>query len=416
MYSSVSPGRNDWLDDSACSAFSAFEFETQRPPNAEKLKRQIRWWTMLNASLQRTFSIAVKELLHILRDPTTLFFTLFLPVMELFMLGYAIDTNVRNVRTVIFDEAGTQESRAFIRRFENTTDFKIVAQVYSEVEMSREIVAGRARIGIKIPHDYSRKLEAGETAQVLVLVDGTESSIAAEAVNVGNAIALQESLARVLNGKPLPVESRPRVLFNPDTRSANFFIPGLMVILCQLMGTMLSANAIVREKELGTLEQLFMTPLRRGQLILGKMTPYVVLTVGEYCLIAFLMRTVFQVPINGSFLTLLMLALPFVLTMIGFGLLISTKASTRDAASQMTMGTILPAIFLSGYVFPMDSMPWLFQWIGQLVPATWLIDAGRCVILRGGGWAELWLHALVLWCMAVGIIVFASAKMRKQLT
>src|SRR5262245_35147442 len=245
MYSSVSPGRNDWLDDSACSAFSAFEFETQRPPNAEKLKRQIRWWTMLNASLQRTFSIAVKELLHILRDPTTLFFTLFLPVMELFMLGYAIDTNVRNVRTVIFDEAGTQESRAFIRRFENTTDFKIVAQVYSEVEMSREIVAGRARIGIKIPHDYSRKLEAGETAQVLVLVDGTESSIAAEAVNVGNAIALQESLARVLNGKPLPVESRPRVLFNPDTRSANFFIPGLMVILCQMMGTMLSANAIV---------------------------------------------------------------------------------------------------------------------------------------------------------------------------
>jgi ABC-2 type transport system permease protein len=371
---------------------------------------------MLNASLQRTFSIAVKELLHILRDPTTLFFTLFLPVMELFMLGYAIDTNVRNVRTVIFDEAGTQESRAFLRRFENTTDFKIVAQVYSEVEMSDAIVAGRARIGIKIPHDYSRKLEAGETAQVLVLVDGTESSIAAEAVNVGNAIALQESLARVLDGKPLPVESRPRVLFNPDTRSSNFFIPGLMVILCQMMGTMLSANAIVREKELGTLEQLFMTPVRRGELILGKMTPYVVLTVAEYCLIAFLMRTVFQVPINGSFLTLLMLALPFVLTMIGFGLLISTKASTRDAASQMTMGTILPAIFLSGYVFPMDSMPWLFQWIGQLVPATWLIDAGRCIILRGGGWPELWVHGLVLWGMAIGIIVFASAKMRKQLT
>ena len=370
---------------------------------------------MFHASLQRTASVARKELLHILRDPTTLFFTLIIPVLELFMLGYAIDTNVRDMRTVIYDEAGTQESRAFITRFENTSEFKIVARAFSDVEMSQAIVAGRARVGIKIPRDYSQKLDAGQTAQVLILVDGSESSIAAEAVNVGNALALRESLERALADRPLPVEARPRVLFNPDTRSANFFIPGLMVILCQMMGTMLSANAIVREKELGTLEQLFMTPVRRGELIIGKLTPYVLLTLGEFCFIAFLMRSVFQVPIHGSFVTLLMLAFPFILTMLGLGLLISTKASTRDAASQLTMGTVLPAVFLSGYVFPMDSMPSLFQWIGQCVPATWLIDAGRCVILRGGGWAELWLHGLVLWGMAVGIILFASAKMRKQL-
>src|SRR5690242_20691055 len=302
-------------------------------------------------SFLRTYSVARKELLHILRDPQTLFFTIFVPVVELFALGYAIDTNVRNVRTVLVDHCGTQESRQLAQEFENSQDFRITQLALTDREASQLIVAGKARIGIVIPEDYSRKLEAGETAQVLVLVDGTESSIAAEAVNVSNAVALRESLLRTLGDRPLPIEARPRVLFNPDTRSANFFIPGLMVVMCQMMATMLSANAIVREKELGTLEQLYMTPVRRGELILGKMAPYLVLTLAEFCFIAFLMRTVFQVPIAGVFVTLVLITMPFVLSMIGLGLLISTKATTRDAASQISMGTILPAIFLSGYVF-----------------------------------------------------------------
>src|SRR5207248_896185 len=227
--------------------------------------------TMTALSPQRTLSVARKELLHILRDPQTLLFTLIFPIMELFILGFAIDLNVRHVRTVMFDEAGTQESRQLLQRFENSQDFNITARVFSDGELNQAIIAGRARVGIKIPRDYSQKLEAGQTAQILVLIDGTESSIAAEAVNVGNALALRESLERALGDRPLPVEARPRVLFNPDTRSANFFIPGLMVILCQMMATLLSANAIVREKENGTLEQMFMTPVSPGELILGKM-------------------------------------------------------------------------------------------------------------------------------------------------
>ena len=367
-------------------------------------------------SIQRIRSIARKEWYHILRDPMTLFFTLVMPIAELFMLGYAIDTNVRHVRTVILDQAGTQESRQLLERFENSEDFTIVSRVFSDEELSRAIVAGKARVGIKIPSDYSTRLEAGQTAQFLVLVDGTEASVAAEALNVGNAIALRESLQRVLGDKPLPVEARPRVLYNPDTKSANFFIPGLMVIMCQVMATMLSATAIVREKENGTLEQLFMTPVRPEELILGKMMPYVLLTLAEFCTIALLMRYAFGVPINGSFVTLLMLALPFVLTMLGLGLLISTKASTRDAAIQLMTGTILPSIFLSGYVFPTDSMPAFFQWLGKAVPATWLIDAARGVILRGAGWRELWLHSLVLWCMAAALLTVSSAKFRKQVS
>jgi ABC-2 type transport system permease protein len=366
-------------------------------------------------ALLRTFSVARKELLHILRDPQTLFFTLFVPVLELFMLGYAIDTNVRNVRTVVVDYAGTQESRQLLEKFEKSQDFLIVARALTDREASQMIVAGRARVGIVIPENYSRRLESGQTAQILVLVDGTESSIAGEAVNVSNAITLRESLERALGGKQLPVEARPRVLFNPDTRSANFFIPGLMVVMCQMMSTMLSANAIVREKEVGTLEQLYMTPIRRGELILGKMSPYVVLTMFEFCFIAFLMWSVFRVPIYGAFTTLLFISFPFFLTNLGIGLWISTKAATREAAGQMAMGTFLPSIFLSGYVFPIDSMPWVLKPLAYCFHTTWMIDASRSVILRGGGWNELSHHAMILWGMALGALVFGSLQVQKRL-
>src|SRR5262245_27736245 len=370
---------------------------------------------MNGSALLRTFSVARKELLHILRDPQTLFFTLFVPVMELFMLGYAINTNVRDVKTVVVDHAGTQESRRLLEQFENSKDFLIVHKALSDREASQLIVAGKARIGIIIPENFSRRLEAGETATILVLVDGTESSIAGEAVNVSNAITLRESLVRILGRRPLPIEARPRVLFNPDTRSANFFIPGLMVVMCQMMSTMLSANAIVREKEQGTLEQLFMTPVRRGELILGKMTPYVFLTLAEFCFIAFLMWSIFRVPIHGWFITLLMVTVPFVLTNLGFGLWISSRASTREAAGQMAMGTFLPSIFLSGYVFTIDSMPWPLPQVAYFLHHMWMIDASRTVILRGGGWPELWPHAVVLWTMALLALIFGSLQMQKRL-
>lgn len=368
-----------------------------------------------STALQRTLSVARKEMLHVQRDPMTLFFTLFVPIVELMMLGYAIDFNVRNVRTVVLDQARTQESRQLLKRFENSEDFLFVGEVATDEALTQAIVAGKAIVGLKIPEDYSRQLLSGDTAQILVLVDGSVSSVAAEAVNVSSALTLRESLQRVLGDRPLPVESRPRILFNPDTRSANFFIPGLMVVMCQMMAVMLTANTIVREKENGTLEQLFMTPVRAGELILGKVVPYLFLTLLEFCGIALLMRTVFAVPINGSFLTLLLLALPFVLTMLGMGLWISTRASTRDASQQMAMGTVIPSIFLSGYIFPVDSMPLAFWYLAQLIPTTWLIDAARGVILRGAGFEELWPHALVLWGMAIIGLLLSMLKFHKRL-
>ncbi len=366
-------------------------------------------------SPRRMASVARKELLHILRDPTTLFFSLFIPIMEMLMLGYAIDTNVRDIPTVVLDLAQTQESRQLVRSFENTHDFQVVGQVSNDEQMSREIVAGRAHVGIKIPEDYSRQITAGQTAQLLVVVDGSQSSVAAEAVSVGNALALRESLRNVLGNRPLPVEARPQILFNPDTRSANYFIPGLLVVMCQMMAVMLTSNSIVREKENGTIEQLFMTPVRAEELIIGKLIPYLVLTVLEFCLITLLMVTIFWVPIHGSFFTLLGLGLPFILGMLGLGLWISTKAATRDASMQLSMGTVIPSIFLSGYVFPVESMPEAFKTVAFLIPTTWMIDASRGVILRGAGWEDLQVHALILWAMAVMLITFSTLSFEKRL-
>jgi ABC-2 type transport system permease protein len=291
----------------------------------------------------------------------------------------------------------------------------VIYRVYTDQEMSQTIIAGRARVGIKIPPDFSRNLEAGRTASILVIVDGSESSVAGEALNVSNALALRVSLARLLGDRPFPMEVRPQILFNPGTRSANFFIPGLMVVMCQMMAIMLSANAIVREKENGTLEQLFMTPVKAAELILGKLIPYLFLTFLEFATILFFMVTVFQVPIHGHVMTLLGLALPFVFSMLGLGLYISTQVATREAAGQMAMGTMMPSIFLSGYVFPLDSMPEFFWYVAQIFPTTWLIDAARGVILRGAGWVDLWPHALVLWSMGIAMFALAMLKFQKRL-
>jgi ABC-2 type transport system permease protein len=366
--------------------------------------------------LRRTSAVARKEVLHILRDPTTLFFALFIPILELVLLGYAIDTNVRHVRTAVLDEAKTQESRALLRAFETTDDFDVVAFARSGEELHALLVSGKARVGIRVPEDYSRRLLAGETARFQVLVDGSESSVASEGVNVANSIALRESLRRALGDRAPPVEARPRVLFNPDTRSPNFFIPGLMVVLLQLMCVMLTGSTVVREKENGTLEQLYMTPVRSHEIVLGKVAPYTAMAVLEFCGIAALMVGLFDVPIRGSFGTLLAVTLPFVLAMQGLGLLISTRARSRDAAMQMAMGTVIPSIFLSGYVFPLDSMPAPFQWIGRAIPTTWLIEIARGVILRGAGWEELWPQAAILGAMAAAVLLVTAVRFPRRVS
>ena len=359
-----------------------------------------------------------KEAIHIRRDPMALFVTVLIPLLQMFMIGFAIDTNVRNMRTVVLDGARTQESRRLLDRFVNSDDFEIVLTVETEEALNQAIIDGTARVGIQIPPHYSRRLQAGESASFLVLVDGSESSVANQALNVANAIALRESIERArpvtAQRQSLPVEARPKILFNPDSRSANFLIPGMLAVLIQIMTVMLTALAIVRERERGTLEQLYMTPVHPIGLMVGKIVPYAVVAYVELAIMLFFMRWIFQIPIRGSLLLLLVLVIPFLVTMLGLGLLISTRAQSQQEAIQAAFGTMLPSIFLSGYIFPIETMPTFFQWVSRFIPTTYLIAIFRGIILRGADFSVLWRPTLILSVMAVFFISVSARRFRGQ--
>jgi ABC-2 type transport system permease protein len=315
---------------------------------------------------------------------------------------------------VVLDESHTQESRRLLERFAGSDVFDLRIYAHSPAEMYEAIRAGRARSGIRIPVDYARRLQDGTQATVLVLVDGSDSSVAGQAVSTSTGVALTESLVRVLPDGATPIEVRPSVLYNPATRSANFFVPGLIAILLQIMTILLIALSLVRERERGTLEQLTMTPVAPLGLMVGKMIPYGVLAFGELCAILIVMVAIFQVPIHGNFVLLLGLSIPFLMTVLGLGLVISTRARTQAEAFQLSMGTILPSIFLSGYIFLIENMPPFFQGIARLIPATYYIQILRGIILRGAGIRDLWVHAIVLTFMGCATILLAARQFVKQ--
>jgi len=331
------------------------------------------------------------------------------------LLGYGIDTNIRQINTVVFNADGRRESRELIDRLKNSDTFHVVRYVASDAQMNDMIVGGKARVGIKIPVDYSDKLLHQMSAQVLVLIDGSDSSVAGQAINVTTSIGLDESLRRVLvNNTSLAVDMRPKLLFNPDSRSPNFFLPGLTAILLLNVTTFLTAFSIVREKERGTLEQLFVTPVRPMGLLLGKLLPYLVIGFFELLLILTFMRFAFRVPIHGSVVLLAILSLPYIFVSLSLGILISSKANTQSEAMQLAFLTILPSIFFSGYIFPRETMPRVFYVISYFVPATYFINITRGVILRGAGLDHLWLDGLALFAIGSLLLLIAARRFHNK--
>ena len=360
-------------------------------------------------------AVLYKEALQVRRDSGTLFFSLLIPLLQMIVLGFGIDTNIRQINTVVFNADGRRESRELLDRFKNSDTFHVVRYAQSDAELNDAIMAGRARVGIKIPVDYSDRLAHQMSAQVLVLIDGSDSSVAGQAINVASAVGLDESLHRVLAARAfLPVEMRPKLLFNPDSRSPNFFLPGLTAVLLLNVTTFLTAFSIVREKERGTLEQLFVTPVRPLGLLLGKLLPYLGIGFLELCLILFCMRFVFLVPIHGSVLLLAVLSLPYLFVSLSLGILISSKANTQAEAMQLAFLTILPSIFFSGYIFPRETMPFFFHAISYLVPATYFINITRGIILRGAGIAHLWADATALFLMGTVLLLVAARRFQNK--
>jgi ABC-2 type transport system permease protein len=361
-------------------------------------------------------AVFYKEALHVRRDFGTLFFSLIIPLLQMFLLGFGIDTNIRQINTVVYNADGRRESRELLDRLRNSDTFHLVRFVETDHDLTDAIVSGKCRVGIKIPVDYSDKLLHQMSAQVLVLIDGSDSSVAGQAINVTTAIGLDESLRRVLGSSdaPFAVDMRPKILFNPDSRSPNFFLPGLTAILLLNVTTFLTAFSIVREKERGTLEQLFVTPVRPMGLLLGKLLPYLMIGFFELCMILTFMRFIFSVPIHGSVLLLALLSLPYIFVSLSLGILISSKANSQAEAMQLAFLTILPSIFFSGYIFPRETMPKFFYVLSYFVPATYFIDITRGIILRGAGWVHLWTDAVALFFMGTMLLVIAARRFQNK--
>jgi ABC-2 type transport system permease protein len=366
----------------------------------------------------RGFSaVFYKEALHVRRDFGTLFFSLIIPLLQMFLLGFGIDTNIRQINTVVYNADGRRESRELLDRLRNSDTFNLVRYVNTDHDLTDAIVSGKCRVGIKIPVDYSDKLLHQMSAQVLVLIDGSDSSVAGQAINVTTAIGLDESLRRALANSgttSFAVDMRPKILFNPDSRSPNFFLPGLTAILLLNVTTFLTAFSIVREKERGTLEQLFVTPVRPMGLLLGKLLPYLMIGFFELCMILTFMRFIFSVPIHGSVLLLALLSLPYIFVSLSLGILISSKANSQAEAMQLAFLTILPSIFFSGYIFPRETMPKFFFILSYFVPATYFIDITRGIILRGAGWVHLWTDAVALFFMGTMLLVIAARRFQNK--
>lgn len=360
-------------------------------------------------------AVFYKEVLHVRRDFSTLFFSLIIPLLQMLLLGFAIDTNIRQINTVVFNADGRRESRELLDRLKNSDTFHILRYVENDHDLNDMIIAGKARVGIKIPVDYSDRLIHHMSAQVLVLIDGSDSSVAGQAINVTTAIGLDESLRRVLqNRSTFAVDMRPKLLFNPDSRSPNFFLPGLTAILLLNVTTFLTAFSVVREKERGTLEQLFVTPVRPMGLLLGKLLPYLGIGFFELTMILTFMRFVFRVPIHGNVFLLALLSLPYLFVSLSLGILISSKANSQAEAMQLAFLTILPSVFFSGYIFPRETMPTFFYVLSYFVPAAYFINITRGIILRGAGLVHLWTDGLALFGMGTLLLFLAARRFQKK--
>jgi ABC-2 type transport system permease protein len=359
-----------------------------------------------------------KEALQMVRDRGTLRFALLVPALQLVLFGL-IDTNVRHVRTVVFDQSRTAESRQLVTDFVNTSSFDVVAEAPSQKALRETIVAGRASVGLEIPPDYARRRVNRDSADVLVLIDGSDSSISAQSLAAANGVALSRSVTELLEragARDISVRIHPVLLFNPDSRSANLLIPGLVAILLTFSGTLLAAFAIVRERERGTLEQLMVTPASPVAVVLGKLLPYLALAFLQLLFILLLMTVVFRVPIHGDLALLLGLSVVYLFALLALGLVVSSWARTQMEAIQIAQMFLLPSIMLSGYIFPLSSLPTPLRVFAQVLPATHFIAIARGIIIRGAAFLDLWPNVAALLVIAILLVAGSTRAFHKTIS
>jgi ABC-2 type transport system permease protein len=375
---------------------------------------------MINSRLA---SLIRKEFIQILRDPRTLVLVLVIPIMQLFLLGYAATNDVRNVPMAVYDQDRGPAARELLDAYRAADYFVLAYEVHSEEDLRALVDRGEARVGLVIPPDYTQKKSSGN-AQVMFILDGSDPTVASTALSAAQMIGQQyatrlltEQLARrgQAAAVQLPVEVRTQVWYNPDMVSAYFMIPGVIGMILFALTSILTATAVVRERERGTIEQLIVTPIRPWELVVGKILPYVILAFLNMLEVLAIGHYWFNVPVRGSLGLLLLVSGLFLLTSLGIGLLASTFANTQQEAMLTVWMTMLPGIFLSGFFFPLEAMPKVLQWVSYLMPLRYYLAIIRSLLLKNVGLAEIQKDVIALAIFGVALMTAASLRFRKRL-
>jgi len=372
----------------------------------------------------RTWAIARKEFIHITRDWRSLALVILMPALLMLLFGYAVTLDVKKVPMAVLDRDRSQESLNFVQKFSASPYFSLHSFVQDERAMKRLIDGGKVKMGLVLPWDFSKTVKAGKKATVQVLLDGSDSNTANIVLGYVQAIARQYNLEKTSlkverMGRvrlDLPVEGQMRVWFNEDLESKNYFIPGLVAVIMSIIGVLLTGQVIVREWEKGTMELLISTPVKKGELIIGKLFPYFFLGLVDLLLAVFMGRWVFQVPFRGSMILLLGLSCIYIVVALALGLTISVVARTQLLANQMAMVIgFLPTFLLSGFTFVIANMPTWLQIITYAIAPRYYVRAVKEIFLKGTGLSFLWTETLVLVGMGIAGLWVATRSFRKEL-
>ncbi|TQR35472.1 ABC transporter permease [Brevibacillus brevis] len=372
---------------------------------------------------ERYWSVVKKEVIQIKRDRPSLAIALVMPLMLLFLFGYAVNTDVNDIQMAVWNQSPSAASRELVDQFVHTRVFEVAAQVSSYKEIEAMLDDGSVNVALIIGPDYTRKRDRNEPVDVQMLINGSDPNIARTATSQAQlivqhqAITLQEMKLQKqgLGELEQPLGLDTRVLFNPNMQSIVFNIPGLIGLIMQNVTMILTAFSLVREKERGTMEQLIVTPIRPLELMLGKITPYVGVGLFSFCLVLLVGTYWFGVPVKGSISLLVTLSVLFLVTTLLLGIFISTVAKTQLQAMQMAFAFILPSVLLSGFMFPRDSMPLVIQWLGGLVPLTYFLEILRGIFLKGVGIDALWKDVVGMSSFCLLILTVAILRFRKKI-
>jgi ABC-2 type transport system permease protein len=369
--------------------------------------------------ISRIGVVAWKELRQLRRDRMTLAMMTALPVMQLLLFGYAINTDVRHIPTVVYDQDRTAASRDLVRTLEATRFYDVVGHVRNGEEIAMALRSSTARVAVVIPPRFGSSTVRHIPTTVQLVVDGSDPQIVASATNTAASLVAARSAQLAVVGPGAgaapPISLEPATWYNPDLRTAVFVVPGLVGVILTMTMVMLTAMAIVRERERGTLEQLIVSPVRSIEIVIGKILPYIAMGYVQVTLILVAGRLIFGVPFVGSIPLLYGLAFVFIAANLALGLMFSTVAKTQQQAMQMSFFFLLPNILLSGFMFPFEAMPEPAQWIGEALPLTHFLRIVRGIALKGAGFPDLHGELVTLLIILGVLIAISSLRFRKRL-